>query len=226
MIATTISFPDYLKRIPLLHTWDNGASWNTGGFGADHLRAFHDCLLELGPGATVMETGAGNSTLTFLLAGAGRVISIGNDHGVYDRIRGYCREHGIDDARLETHVGRSEVLLPALALEMVAHDGWIDFAMLDGGHGWPTCFVDFCYMNSVLRRGGAIVVDDIQLHSVKELARFMVHDRRFRLRTNLGKTLVFSKTTDERFLPDFSGQPYVMLKSKSYEASGHPFALD
>jgi hypothetical protein len=30
-------FEEYLCNIPLLHSWDGGATWNTGGFDRQHL---------------------------------------------------------------------------------------------------------------------------------------------------------------------------------------------
>jgi hypothetical protein len=30
-------FEEYLQNIPLLHTWDGGFTWNTGGFGRTEL---------------------------------------------------------------------------------------------------------------------------------------------------------------------------------------------
>ena len=85
----------------------------------------------------------------------------------------------------------------------------IDLALIDGSHGWPTVFVDFCYVYAMLRKGGVVIVDDIQLHSVKELARLLTADtERFHLLKDLGKSLVFEKMKNERFLPDWNDLPY------------------
>jgi hypothetical protein len=35
-IAASGRFLDYLADIPKLHSWDNGATWNTDGFGRHH----------------------------------------------------------------------------------------------------------------------------------------------------------------------------------------------
>ena len=49
-------------------------------------------------------------------------------------------------------------------------------ALIDGGHGWPTVFVDFCYMNAMLFRNGILIIDDVQLHSIKELGKLLIAD--------------------------------------------------
>ena len=115
-----------------------------GGFSATHLRTIYE-LLRGNPGpARVLETGAGNSTVCFLLAGAGEVTSIAPDQELFDRIAAYCIQSGIDLGPLRRVVAFSETMLPAMAAEATRDKELIDFALLDGGHGWPTVFVDFC----------------------------------------------------------------------------------
>ena len=78
----------------------------------------------------------------------------------------------------------------------------------------------------MVRKGGYIVLDDVQLHSVKELARLLKHDTfNFQLREDIGKTLIFEKLTGRRELPDWGGEPYIVAMSESYKMSGDPFAL-
>src|SRR5688572_25311232 len=99
------------------------------------------------------------------------------------------------------HVERSELVLPRLLLEERGLGRPFHFALIDGGHGWPTVFVDFCYLNALLGVGGLLALDDVQLYSVKELARFLAADARFPLVADLGKVLVFKKAVEEAFLP-------------------------
>lgn len=99
------AFEAYLLDIPQLHTWDDGVSWNAGGFGIWHFRAIFDLLQSCPEPVRVLETGAGNSTICFLLAGASRVTSIAPDEALFGRIRAYCASAGIDTAPLETIFG-------------------------------------------------------------------------------------------------------------------------
>jgi len=220
-----MDFDEFVENLPRLHSWDGGKTWNTGGFGPEHLRPLFGFLRDsLPPRPAILETGAGCSTIAFFFLNPGRVVSIARKANLFARIRSYCEVHGIATSVLESYVGFSEWVLPALAQPIEAPP-WVDFALIDGGHGWPTPFVDFFYMNHMLRRGGYIMVDDIQLHSVKELARLLAHQPGFELALDLGKSLVFRKTTTDRSLPDWGGQPYIVERSAAIRRSGNRFSL-
>lgn len=84
--------------------------------------------------------------------------------------------HGISTVSLTPFIDRSEVTLPPLATYEIAAEAWFDFGIIDGGHGWPTVFVDFCSRHAILRPRGLLLVDNIQLHSAGEMARFSGED--------------------------------------------------
>jgi hypothetical protein len=217
---------DFLSDIPALHSWDGGQTWNSGGFSRRELEVLVRIVAQkAGPAPNVLETGAGNSTIAFLAAGAHSLTSIAPDAALFERIRGYCDGHGIDTARLDQRVAFSEDVLPNVVAELEASGVRADLALIDGGHGWPTVFVDFCYLFRALRKGGFLVVDDIHIYSVKELARFLVEDPNVRVVEQLPKTLVFEKLSDRRYLPDFGGQPYVRRKMEADRDAGLAFKL-
>jgi hypothetical protein len=216
----------YLNDIPLLHSWDDGASWNAGGFSAPMLKSIADVLAILPEGFRVIETGAGNSTLTFLLCGAKSVVSIAPEAALFDRIRQAAADRAIDSGALEAIVAFSEDVLPKLASDATAAGVQYDFALMDGGHAWPTVFVDFCYIMEVLKPGGFLMVDDIQLYSVKQLARLLNESREFSLHTNLYKSLIFQKNTTRKRMGDFGAHPYIMRMSKAEEQAGKAFSLE
>lgn len=207
-----MSFEDYLGDLPLLHTWDGGQTWVTGGFQPTHLRDIHRIIGEQFPNGDVsmIETGAGNSTLTFLHLSPTRLVSIAPDEELRERLLKYCIDQNLDRTPLEYMVERSERLLPVLA----AAEQRFDVALIDGGHGWPTVFVDFCYLNMMLGRGGLLLVDDLQLYSVAELSRLLAEQEEFELIADLGKLQVWKKTVARRFLPDHSREPYIVANSK------------
>lgn len=221
----TAAFGEYLDNIPNLHTWDKGATWNSGGFDRTILATFHDLVVAQATHPRVIETGAGNSTLCFLHARPERLVSIAPDPELFERITNYAKAKNLDLSVLETHAERSELTLPRLVLEHHAAPELFHFALIDGGHGWPTVFVDFCYVNALLAEDGLLAIDDVQLHSVKELARFLVRDDRYPLVADLGKVLIFKKATDLAFLPDFGGQPYILERTRADEVAGKPFSI-
>jgi hypothetical protein len=72
----------------------------------------------------------------------------------------------------------------------------------------------------MLKNGGFLLLDDIELHSVAELYRFISYDTvNFRLRANLGKLQIFQKITDQRQLDEWHLHPYI--ESMSWRA-GRP----
>lgn len=217
-----MKFDRYLSRIPELHTWDEGKTWNSGGFEAFHLKAFHRLVGRSATAPVVLETGAGNSTLAFAYARPARLISIAPDQELFARIGSYAQQADLDLSMLEMHVDRSEFVLPRLADSGLK----LDLALIDGGHGRPTVFVDFCYVNCMLRENGLLIIDDVQLHSIKELARLLSRQPHFEMMEDLGKSLVFAKRTNWQFLPDWQDEPYIVDRSRQYEHSSNPLALD
>lgn len=224
-----MDFESYLHDLPLLHTWDSGETWNTGGFDATQLRRVHEIVSGEFPDRSVrvLETGSGNSTITFLYLQLDRLVSIAPAADLRDRILAYCAEREIDASPLDFRVARSEVELPALAFPG-GDDAppRFDVTLIDGGHGWPTVFVDFCYCNYMMGAGGLLLLDDLQLYSVAELSRLLEQQPGFRFREQLGKLQVWEKEDDQPFLPVHAREPYIMEMSKPAETHGAPAAAE
>lgn len=224
---SAVQIGDYLKNLPLLHTWDEGKTWNTGGFTEEHLQKLLDFLgKELPERPALLETGAGNSTIAMLLLQPGRLTSICPEQALFERIRSYCDQHGIDTRSWSTYVEGSEWALPKLADLSRAAGPVLDFALIDGCHNWPMVFVDFCYVDYLLRRGGYLMIDDLNLHSVKELGRLLQEGKEFAHVLDLGKAIVFRKETEGRSLPEWVHEPYIVRKTEEHNKSQNPFALD
>lgn len=208
---------EYLDNMPNLHTWDSGVTWNTGGFSRYYLEPVHELLAQAGESLSFIETGAGNSTIFFLMHSPARVVSIAPDGQLFDRIRSYCTRHRISDTPLEQYVEGSQWALPRIA---ASSEPMFDFALVDGQHGWPMVFVDFCYINYVVRPSGFIMLDDTQLYSVNELVKLLRKQPGYEVALDIGKVVVFRKTTAQRELPDFGGQPYILQCSKATNRPG------
>jgi hypothetical protein len=133
----------------MLHSWDKGKTWNTGGFEASHFRPLRG-LIESRSLRRIVETGSGASTIFFLLLNPEFLVSIDPVDDVYRRVKAYCDTKAISLANHEMHLRRSELVLPEIARDRA---GQFDLALIDGDHAWPTVFVDFCYCNMLLRKG-------------------------------------------------------------------------
>jgi predicted O-methyltransferase YrrM len=68
---------------------------------------------------------------------------------------------------VEFHEERSEMFLPRL----VAEGRRVDFAFIDGLHRFDQAFVEFYYVNRLLRPGGVVLFDDAARASVKRVVR-------------------------------------------------------
>jgi hypothetical protein len=221
-----MDFEDYLSNLPLLHSWDGGKTWNTGGFERHHLEPLHAFLkAKLPPAPQFLETGAGNSTIMLLFLQPGHLTSIAPDAALFDRICTYCRDWGIDLDPLDIRIDGSEWVLPRMAESSKGVAPHLDFALIDGCHNWPLAFLDFFYVNFMLKLGGYLMIDDVQLHSIKEIARMLVEQPEFELALDLGKSLVFRRISGNRTLGEWSSLPYIVRKTTEYERTVNRFAL-
>ena len=213
-----MNLDDWLAKLPPLHSWDGGKTWCTGGFDRElfqQLKTF--CATHLPAQPRILETGAGNSTIFFLFLSPVRLVSIEPDAGLFERIRSYCEAHDIPTISLEAYNEGSEWVLPRIGGEAGALP--FDFVLIDGCHNFPNVFLDFFYGNYVLRPGGYIMVDDIQLHPSRELANMLGEQPEFELALDLGKALVYRRrpTADARTLGEWTRSPYIVRRSKEYD---------
>lgn len=212
-----MEFEEYLVNLPLLHSWDGGRTWNTGGFDKHQLEALFSFLKsELPINPILLETGAGNSTITLSYLKPDRLITICPDPELLERIRLYCSKNGVPIASVEFHDDCSQWMLPKLALEFRDSDPILDFALIDGCHGWPTSFVDLEYIHSLLRKDSFLMIDDLQLYSIKEMTNFLLEQSdSYEQVLDLGKALILKKTTSDRSFGEWSNQPYIVRMTDS-----------
>jgi len=220
-----MEFNEYLSDLPMLHSFDGGISWNTGGFDRNQLEALYSLLKGKLPAAPrLLETGAGNSTITMLFLNPSRLITICPDPEVVKRVKLYCTSKNISLGPLEILDDCSEWVLPKLAAASRNSDPILDFALIDGCHGWPTAFVDLEYIHSMLCEGAFLMIDDIQLHSIKEMAKLILEQPNYYEKVlDLGKALVLKKITSKRSFGEWSSQPYIVRKTNLY---ARPFSTD
>jgi predicted RNA methylase len=201
-----VNIARYLEGIPKLHTWDNGATWNTSGMDAPYLRRLFD-FLQTNRCRRIIETGAGNSTLICLLAGATRVVSIAPDPDLLRRIIEFCEENEINHAALEQHAAASQWLLPEFATAAPAD---FDFALIDGAHGWPYVFIDLFYVHALVRRGGYVMFESAQVHSIDVPIRWLKEQPGYEVALDLGRSVIFRKNLSGSEFPEWNGQPYIV----------------
>ena len=77
----------------------------------------------------------------------------------------------------------------------------------------------------MLKAGGYLLIEDTQLHSVKEMVRFLMEQPGFSLVLDLQKSLVIKKLPGERDFGEWTGQPYMVRRSDQYLRSPNMFSL-
>jgi predicted O-methyltransferase YrrM len=166
---------------------------------------FMDRVLE--PEAQTLETGAGLSTAFFALKGVRHTCSL-YDVEEIQRIRDWCADAGISTDRIDFHWGRSEDVLPTLKPEP------LDLVLIDGGHEFPTPFVDWLYAGRRLRGGGVLVLDDTEIWTGRILRRFLIEQPGWELvEDSPHRAAAFRRTGDEGELQDWFDQPFVVRRS-------------
>jgi hypothetical protein len=138
---------------------------------------------------TTLETGSGESTVVFL-ARSNLHIAIAPDDDERAAIVAFCERHGIDATRLQFHVGLSERVLPSLDLPA------LDAVLIDGQHAFPVPFLDWFYTADQLKRGGFVLIDDVQIRTGRVLRQFLRAEPEWRHLTDVGGAAVFEKLVE------------------------------
>ena len=197
----------FLRDLPPLHDRPPLPP-HSGGLNPRLGQVFIDQLAPLNA-PRIIETGAGNSTLLFLMLGC-TVVSIAPDDELERQIRSQAEARGLDLGRLTYVCDRSERALPHLALSVKTR---CEAAYIDGNHGWPSVMVDFCYLNMMLEEAGLLFVDDVQIYAVAQLVLLLRSQPGWEFVSLVGKMATFRKKSRGEFLPDFRGEPFILANS-------------
>jgi predicted O-methyltransferase YrrM len=186
-------------RLESLHA-EGGANWDI----SDEVLGLIG--REVRPGMVTLETGAGQSTLAFLAAGA-RHTAVTPSSAEIAAIKAAARSRGLDAGALTLREGYSQDVLPRLG-------GDLDMALIDGGHGFPIPALDWAFIAPRIRPGGLLVIDDVDLWTGRMLLDFMKADPAFTLEGVLrGRTAAF-RVTERFMLREWTNQPYVVARSR------------
>jgi len=159
-------------------------------------------------GDRTLETGAGSTTLAFLESGCDHtaVTPISSE---CDAIRAEAERRGLDTAKLNFEVGFSQDVLPRLDLKET-----LDVVLIDGGHGFPIPAVDWMYTAGMLKVGGVMMIDDVDLWTGQMIVDFLEAESGWQhMETLRGRTAAF-KMTEPFVLHEWTKQPFVVAKSK------------
>lgn len=171
------------------------------GIGPEVLSFIADSISE---GSRTLETGAGCSTLVFAIRGSDH-IAVTPSRPEIALIIQYAAQREIPLGKVRFVPESSDRYLPRCAAE------GLDLVLLDGKHAFPWPIIDWFFTADRLRKGGVMVIDDVQMRSVAILAEFMGVDPGWQLiRDFSGKTMAFRKIRDSIHDVAWHMQPYTV----------------
>lgn len=184
-----------IKDNPQFHYYQGSfTSW------AIHPDTLHFLYNMLTPDMLTLETGCGQSTVVFSLAGT-KHICIAPDSGEIERVRQYCSKLGLSE-NITFLMKSSDSVLPCDNSIPSA----LDMVFIDGAHGFPAPIIDWHYTAHKLKKGGVVSVDDFTMPSVKILYDFLCAEEEWKLIRKIHNTAFFRKVNDPKDINDWSGQ--------------------
>jgi len=171
---------DYERSLP---------AHRAGTLDAQVLRAMED--LAPRPMQWSMETGCGKSTILLSNLSEHHVVFAYDDTAEPNSSIGYYTGCPIFRADRTTLVaGATQVTLPQYAFTEP-----VDFALLDGPHGYPFPELEYYYVYPHLRPGALLVVDDIHIPTIHRLHTFLAEDEMFE-HVHVERTTSFFRRTE------------------------------
>jgi len=152
---------------------------------------------------TTLETGCGLSTVVFALKRSRHTV-IAPAPTEFEITRSYCRDRKIPTSQITFITEPSQKVLPAL------ESSPLDLVLIDGGHGFPTPYIDWFYTAGKLKTGGLLLVDDIGVWSCQILRDFLIEQPHWELVAEFEeRTAVFRKIRDGSEWLEWTHQPRV-----------------
>lgn len=181
---------------PAFHAWPDGkpADWSMAG---DVLRRLAGLVQ---PGMSTLETGAGQSTVAFALAGADHVC-ITPDEIQAQKICAYLAGFDVRPRLRFIHQSSDEALPCGRGVPER-----LDVVLIDGAHRFPFPILDWHYTQARIPVGGHLVIDDYKMPSVRILYDFLVGEDEWELTKAFEVTAFFRRVKETAGVWDWADQ--------------------
>jgi Methyltransferase domain len=103
----------------------------------------------------------------------------------------------LNEKRVEFILGATQRTLPPYRFSEP-----LDFALIDGPHGYPFPELEYFAFYQVLAPGALLIVDDIHIPTIRNLFNFLNEEKMFRLVEVSGKTAFYRRTAEPTFNPE------------------------
>jgi hypothetical protein len=185
-----------LAERPAFHAWPDGApaDWSVAGEVLRYLAAL------VRPGMNTLETGAGQTTAAFALAGAHHVC-ITPDATQAQKITDYLAQLGAAPSLQFIHRSSDEALPSGEGIP-----DRLDVVLIDGAHRFPFPMLDWHYTQGRVPVGGHMIVDDYPMPSVRMLYDFLAGEDEWELVKAFQVTAVFRRVKETVAVWDWADQ--------------------
>jgi len=161
-----------------------------------------------------LETGAGVSTVAFIQLGTYHTC-VNPRQDEIERIKAYCKTRSIPLEKAKFIVEKSEYVLPAIKEEP------LDFVLIDGDHKFPIPFLDWYYTAPLVRIGGRVIIDDLQLWTGDVLRRFLLMEDEWMLDRQFERSAAFIKVREGSQAKWWGQQPFVVSMGRPIARQFH-----
>ena len=153
----------------------------------------------LAPGMSTLETGCGQTTVIFSIAGTQHICVTPKGDEV-ERVKTYCAGLRLPE-NVTFLIESSDKILPCNDRIPA-----LDHVFIDGAHGFPAPILDWHFTAHKLKLGGILAVDDVKMPSVRLLYDFLCGEEEWELVKVLHNTAFFKKLGEPKQLEHWSGQ--------------------
>jgi Methyltransferase domain len=195
-----IELDKILSDPPRIH--ESGGHLVSWALSVEALKFIYD---NIDDSSNTLETGCGLSTVVFALTGAQHTVvaPVGRE---FEILKNYCLERNIIVDHVDFVPNASQDFLPTMDPTP------LDLVLIDGGHGFPTPYIDWFYTAGRLKENGYLIVDDVMLWSCQILHDFLMAQPQWELVDYYnGRTSIFRKLSDGAERLEWTQQPLVAL---------------
>jgi hypothetical protein len=172
-------------------------SWHdSGNLYPAVLRAIANHATRVGARETA-ETGCGLSTIVLsVIADCHTCFTLAAGNSL-ERVQGasHLRRNHVNFV-----IGPSQLTLPRHSFARP-----LDFVLIDGPHGFPFAQMEYFHFYQRIRRGGMLVVDDINIPTIRQLYDFLCDDRMWTHVEDVLMTAFFQRSDESMFDPHGDG---------------------
>jgi predicted O-methyltransferase YrrM len=160
-----------------------------------------------------VETGTGKSTLLISQVSRKHRVFTLDDSGTGDSYPMVRRSPLLRAQAVEFILGPTQKTLPGYSF-----DRPLQFALIDGPHGYPFPELEYYFIYPHLEPGSILVVDDIHIPTIGNMFRFLREDEMYQLIEVTRATAFFRRTDAPTFDPFGDGWQHQTFNSRRHPA--------